>query len=166
MDCCILCLTQVPNAPEVTKMNFPFTEHRLGYHAHRRLGDGWDCFWGSWGKFSWQPCNCLLMGVVRHLVCSSQMIPSWSPSSPGTPNSEVWVRVVQQPNSEFSISGRIWSTEALMAPHLSPKATLQKAGATLNCASVSKQKALGLWRGLSIASRSLSLHLICIWDIN
>lgn len=26
MDCCILCLTQVPNAPEVTKMNFPSTE--------------------------------------------------------------------------------------------------------------------------------------------
>lgn len=31
-----------------------------------------------------------------------------------------------------------------MAPHLSPKATIQKARATLNCASVSKLKALGL----------------------
>lgn len=34
-----------------------------------------------------------------------------------------------------------------MAPRLSPKATLQKAGATLNCASVSKLKALGLCLG-------------------
>lgn len=114
------------------------------------------------GEISWQPCNYLLVGIVQQSVCSRQMLPSWSPSSLGTPICEVWGHIVQQPNSEFSVSKMIWNTEALMTPHLSPKATPTEGGSRVNCASVSKLKALGLCLALDCKQVSLiapHLHL-------
>lgn len=118
------------------------------------------------GEISWQPCNYLLVGIVRQSACSLQMLPSWSPSSPGTPICEVWGHIVQQPNSESSVSKMIWNTEALMAPHLSPKATPTEGGSHVKLCFCQQAESPGSLTWLSIARRSLSLHLICIWDIN
>lgn len=164
MDCCILCLTQVPNAPEVTKMNFPFTEDHLGHHAHRGLRDGWDCFWGSWGEISWQPCNYLLVGIVQHsLFAAAKCYPADRLPVQGRLSVKCETTLYSsQPNSEFSVSRMIWNAEALMAPRLSPKATPTEGGSHVKLCFCQQAES----SGSQLRSRSLSLHLICIWDIN
>lgn len=83
---------QVLNAPELTKMNSPFTENCIGHRVHSGLWDRPDqtprtsfpAVLGRLPVFASSSCS-ILMRTGHPSPCRA-MLPSWWPACPGIPS--------------------------------------------------------------------------------